>query len=564
MSQQAKLVLKGDPGTFYEIGEKETIIGRADGCDIQLPDGFVSRRQAKLYFEAGAFVLSNTGSNPIFVNNMKADHHILSDNDEILLGKTELVFRVSQPAAPPREAPQELPEVQDQTILVPASSQPAPQGPRLVITSQEGVVSVHPLKPRRFLIGRAPDSDLQLQDLSVSRKHCTIEREKGAFVLKSLTYTNPVVIDDQPVNEKPLTAGDQFRIGPYNVTFLSDRPEDRRGVEEKIVLKTRWGSVFIAVALALLAFSAAGYGIYRSMSTPKPSMPTPTPSAVRPEDPRGLDKLKVASQQIEAGDYASAQASLAALLHEKLSPAELQKVNEMLALVALFEAQKATEAGNLKGAKDLLATFLAKHGGGEQSKAVRDRLDLYRLESGRALEVSGDHLGALREFSSISEESPHHDQAQQAVSRIWLTYQQNQVTPQPVPQLLEQADEHFQAKRYTTPPNTNAYVIYQMVLAIDPHNVVARDRINQMKAFYVENGDRYYQQKNYAAALSFYQRYTLIDPDNPEVKEKVALSRRILRREGPAPRIFTRNPGTEDRREDRVRDLLEGPGSQSQ
>ena len=57
---------------------------------------------------------------------------------------------------------------------------------------------------------------------------------------------------------------------------------------------------------------------------------------------------------------------------------------------------------------------------------------------------------------------------------------------------------------------------------------------------------------------------SLIDPDNPEVKEKVAVSRRILRREGPPPRISTRNPGTEDRREDRVRDILEGPGSQSQ
>lgn len=526
MSQRAKLVLKGEPETFYEIGDKEIIIGRAEGCDIQLPDAFVSRRQAKVYFEAGSFVLANTGSNPIFVNNMKADLHVLNDNDEIMLGKTEFVFRVSQSEEQPQEAPEEPPDLQDQTILASASLQPAQQGPRLVVTSPKGTVTVHPLTSRKCLIGRSPDSDLLLEDLSVSRKHCVIEREKGVHVLKSLTYTNPVVIDDQPVNEKPLTAGDQFRIGLYNMTFLSDRAEDRRSVEEKIVAKTRWGYVAAACAVALLAFSAAGYGIYRSMSAPKPSLDRPVDL---PAESRVPDKLKVASQQIEAGDFAAAKISLSALVNEKLSPAEMQKVTELLALVALFEAQKTAEAGNVKGAKDLLGAFLAKHGGGEQSKSVRDRLDQYRLESARALELSGDQLGAMREFSSISEESPHYDQAQQAVSRIWLTSQQQQIAPQALPQLLEQADEHFQAKRYTTPANTNAYVIYQMVLAIDPHNVLARERVAQMKAFYIENGDRHYQQKNYAGALSYYQRYMLIDPDNPEVKERVALSRKYTR-----------------------------------
>ncbi len=526
MSHRAKLVLKGEPGTSYEIGEKETIIGRAEGCDIQLPDAFVSRRQAKVYFEAGSFVLANTGSNPIFVNNMKADLHVLKDNDEITLGKTEFVFRVSKSEEQPQEASQEPPDVQEQTILAPSGLQPAPQGPRLVVTSPKGTVTVYPLKPRRFLIGRAPDSDLLLEDLSVSRKHCVIEREKGVYVLKSLTYTNPVIIDDQPINEKSLTTGDQFRIGLYNMTFLSDRAEDQRGLQEKIVLKTRWGYVFAACALAVVAFSAAGYGIYRSISVPKP--PVDRPADLTPES-RVPDKLKAASQQIEAGDFPAAKISLSALSHEKLSPAEMQRANELMALVALFEAQKATEAGNVKGAKDLLAAFLAKHGGGEQSRSVRDRLDQYRMESARALELSGDHLGAMREFSAISEESPHYDEAQQAVSRIWLASQQQEVAPQALPQLLEQAEEHFQAKRYTTPANTNAYVIYQMVLAIDPHNVLARERVAQMKAFYLENGDRHFQQKNYSGALSYYQRYMLIDPDNPEVKERVSLSRKYTR-----------------------------------
>ena len=45
-------------------------------------------------------------------------------------------------------------------------------------------------------------------------------------------------------------------------------------------------------------------------------------------------------------------------------------------------------------------------------------------------------------------------------------------------------DSEVRAKRYLTPVNNNAYSVYQAILATDPGNAVALERIEQMKLFY--------------------------------------------------------------------------------
>lgn len=550
--RRARLVVKENPETSYPLEDRDYIIGRSDECDIQIPDGFVSRRQAKLFFEDGNYVLLNTGSNPIFVNDSRVTRQILRDNDRITVGKTDLIFQLKEPSLAAAEAAPSPPAdvVEDKTVLI----QPARQkeeGPRLVIVSPEGNARIYPLKTRRLLIGRSPDVDLRLDDLSVSRRHCAIEKDREGFLLKSLTYTNPVIFDDHPVNEKPLISGDHFRIGTYSVTFLSDRPEHLPMKGGKVVLKKGNTGILIGGLIGGLIVLAAGYGLYRWISSPREVT----------EKVMSVDKMKLAEDQIQGGDFDSARTTLAAILQEKLTPLELQKVNELFSQVVLFEAQKMAGAGYVKEARNHLTDFLAKHGGGIQTRTFQEQLDSYRLQFAQQMEDAGDHLGALREFSTIAEDSLVYDQAQHALSRIWLSSQQKEVQSLPISQLLEQADEHFQARRYTTPVNNNAYVIYQLILTVDPQNSIAKERIEQMKGFYIEHGERYFQQRNYSAALSYFQRYTLIDPDNPEIKKRIAESKKAVRKEVVPQR--PRTSGAEDRQDETVRDLLEGSQTDS-
>ena len=55
---------------------------------------------------------------------------------------------------------------------------------------------------------------------------------------------------------------------------------------------------------------------------------------------------------------------------------------------------------------------------------------------------------------------------------------------QTVTKLLQKAEENFKAKQYLRPLNNNAYSLYQAVLAIDPENTVALERIGSMQSFF--------------------------------------------------------------------------------
>jgi len=64
-----------------------------------------------------------------------------------------------------------------------------------------------------FRIGKSPDSDLVLQDASVSRNHCEIVRDAKGFLLRDLGSTNGTLVDGAEVREVYLRAGVVIRVG---------------------------------------------------------------------------------------------------------------------------------------------------------------------------------------------------------------------------------------------------------------------------------------------------------------------------------------------------------------
>ena len=120
------------------------------------------------------------------------------------------------------------------------------------------------------------------------------------------------------------------------------------------------------------------------------------------------------------------------------------------------------------------------------------------------------------------------EEAHKAIRRIWLAHQQQSREDQTMAQLLKDADAHFKAKQYLKPVNQNAYVLYQAVLSLDPKHKLALKRIDQMKAFYSENGDKYYEKKNWSKALSYFERYYLIDTETKEINNKMKICREKL------------------------------------
>ena len=68
--------------------------------------------------------------------------------------------------------------------------------------------------------GRYPESDIFLDDVTVSRRHAEIRREDGHFFVKDLGSLNGTYVNLQRVEEAELADGDEVQIGKFKLTFF--------------------------------------------------------------------------------------------------------------------------------------------------------------------------------------------------------------------------------------------------------------------------------------------------------------------------------------------------------
>ncbi len=70
-------------------------------------------------------------------------------------------------------------------------------------------------------IGRHPDSDIFLDDITVSRKHAEIRRGGQGFELHDIGSLNGTYANRERVEESPLHSGDEIQVGKFKLVFLT-------------------------------------------------------------------------------------------------------------------------------------------------------------------------------------------------------------------------------------------------------------------------------------------------------------------------------------------------------
>ena len=90
------------------------------------------------------------------------------------------------------------------------------------------VVKRGPSSGARFLLdsqlttaGRHPDSDIFLDDVTVSRRHVEFHREGGGFSVHDVGSLNGTYVNREPVDVATLAGGDEVQIGKFRLVFLS-------------------------------------------------------------------------------------------------------------------------------------------------------------------------------------------------------------------------------------------------------------------------------------------------------------------------------------------------------
>ncbi|MGH3720191.1 MAG: glycogen accumulation regulator GarA [Pseudonocardiaceae bacterium] len=90
------------------------------------------------------------------------------------------------------------------------------------------VVKRGPNAGSRFLLdrsttsaGRHPESDIFLDDVTVSRRHAEFRREGGEFVVVDVGSLNGTYVNREPVDTAVLANGDEVQIGKFRLVFLT-------------------------------------------------------------------------------------------------------------------------------------------------------------------------------------------------------------------------------------------------------------------------------------------------------------------------------------------------------
>ncbi len=68
--------------------------------------------------------------------------------------------------------------------------------------------------------GRNPQSDVFLDDVTVSRKHAAFERRDGDFFVRDLGSLNGTYVNGASVEETKLASGDEVQIGRFKLVFF--------------------------------------------------------------------------------------------------------------------------------------------------------------------------------------------------------------------------------------------------------------------------------------------------------------------------------------------------------
>ena len=98
----------------------------------------------------------------------------------------------------------------------------AAQSGALVIRSGGGRVGQSfPMAGEKMTIGRSPETDVFLDDVTVSRDHAQLVRRSGGWYLDDSGSLNGTYVNRRRIDSHRLEDGDELQVGKYKLTYLA-------------------------------------------------------------------------------------------------------------------------------------------------------------------------------------------------------------------------------------------------------------------------------------------------------------------------------------------------------
>jgi pSer/pThr/pTyr-binding forkhead associated (FHA) protein len=202
-------------------GTQRVVIGRGAGSDVRLPEPSVSHRHASLRAQGSEFALVDEGStNGTYVGDVRIaprTSRVVRNGDRVRVGRIWLELRIDQSPATRdvAAATRDLALALVSQVMAAVGTDPTPRV-RVVEGRDQGQTLPLTEDGRVYVVGRAPQCELSLDDSDASREHIHVTRRGGVVHLRDLGAKNGSFLGEARIpddREIPWRGASVVRIG---------------------------------------------------------------------------------------------------------------------------------------------------------------------------------------------------------------------------------------------------------------------------------------------------------------------------------------------------------------
>lgn len=115
----------------------------------------------------------------------------------------------------------EIVTVEDAEAIIGTDSEPVSSA-TFVVKRGAKAGSRYPVTKQFTTIGRHPESDIFLDDVTVSRRHAEVHRDGEAVLISDAGSLNGTYLNRSRIESGSLRSGDEVQIGKFKLVFLTD------------------------------------------------------------------------------------------------------------------------------------------------------------------------------------------------------------------------------------------------------------------------------------------------------------------------------------------------------
>ena len=123
---------------------------------------------------------------------------------------------------------------------------------KLVLSLNGAIQGEYTLDQERITVGRKPDNEIQIDNLAVSGKHCTVITILDDSFLEDLGSTNGTYVNGKLIKKHALKDSDVITIGKHELRYVNEETADEDDEFERTMI-IKPGSANAAVAAAQVA-----------------------------------------------------------------------------------------------------------------------------------------------------------------------------------------------------------------------------------------------------------------------------------------------------------------------